>query len=162
MRIMIVLACLLLSGCVTGPPPTSMLPATTPAAPPQPVTIKEPLERLDEAFKADDNLLEICKERIKQRQVTTAIGFVRCWAEPARDAYQQRDLLVMDLVEKRFHVMSKAALLFDDDQLTPEQFLAVQDTLQDWFSKEVRRRLARQLSAPSPNPSSSAVTPQDK
>jgi hypothetical protein len=68
----------------------------------------------------------------------------------------------MDLVEKRFDVMSKAALLFDDDQLTSEQFLAVQDKLQDWFSKEVRRRLARQLSAPSPNPSASAVTPQDK
>ena len=162
MRIMLVVACVVFTGCVTEAPPTSLVPATPPAITPEPVTVQGPFQRLDAALKADDDLLEICKERIQQHQVTTAIGFVRCWGEPAREAYQQSELRIMDLVEKRFDVLSKAALLFDNDQLTPEQFLAVQDTLQDWFGKEVRRRLARQWSTPSPNPSSSIAPSRDQ
>ena len=156
MKLVSILTFLLFAGCITVPPPTSMTPATTAAVPSQPVVAKGSVERLDEAVKATNNFLKSCKERAKQGQVTTAIGFVRCWGEPARQAYQQSDLLIMDLVEKRLDVLYKAAIMYDNDEITGEQFTNVYNSLQKWFSQEVSKRFAGQLSAPSPSPSLSA------
>jgi len=73
-------------------------------------------------------------------------------------AYQQSDLLIMDLVEQRLDVLYRAAAMLDNNQLTGEQFVDVHNKLQDWFIEEVLKRFAGQLPAPSPLPSSSPAT----
>jgi hypothetical protein len=148
---------LLLVGCITVSPPTI---TSVPA--PQAVPTKGPQERLKQAATAVDDTSKICSERIDQHQITTAIGFVRCRGESIRQAYQQSDLLVMDLVEKRLDVLYKAAVMLDNDQLTVEQFRKVDENLRDWFFEEINKRFAGQLSAPTPDPSSSAATTRYK
>jgi hypothetical protein len=158
---------LLLAGCTTVSPPTSVTPATTPtgmtaATAPQSMTPNEPRERLQQAVKAVGDIRKMCNKLLDQHQITTAISYVRCWGEPSRSAYQHSDLLIMDLVEKRLDVLYKAAAMFDNDQLTEEQFLSVDEKLRDWFFEEINKRFAGQLSAPAPAPSSPAPTTRYK
>jgi hypothetical protein len=153
-----VLSCVFFAGCITVSLPPSMTPATTETLPSQTTISKGSIERLEGAIRADDNLLVMCKERIQQGQITTAIGFVRCWWEPGRPVYQQSDLLIMDLVEKRLDVLYRAAVMLDNDQFTAEQFISVHNKLQDWFIEEVRKRVTGNLSASMSGPSPSAGT----
>jgi hypothetical protein len=152
-----VLAGLCLTGCITVSPPTSMTPASAPAAVSQPAGLQGSQERLRQAVKLEAENIKACKGRLKQHQVTSAIGFVRCWSEPSRQAYQQTDLLIMDLVDQRFDVLYGAAAMLDNDQLTVEQFVEVHHTLQDWFVEELRKRFAGQALSPATAPSSPAV-----
>jgi len=86
------------------------------------------------------------------------MSFVRCWGEPTRLAYQQSDLLIMDLVEKRMDTLYAAALLFDYDKLTSEQFWDRYKQQGNSFAEEVNRRFNGQWSASAPTPAT-APTP---
>src|SRR5262245_5057347 len=76
-----IVALLLLAGCNTVSPPTSMTPASAPAAIPQATAIHGSQERLLQAAKSEVDNIESRKALLQQNQITSAIGFVRCWGD---------------------------------------------------------------------------------
>jgi hypothetical protein len=111
-------------------------------------------ERL-QAATIDGDTFKKCHEAIGQNGITTAMGFVRCWGEPSRTAYQQSDLLIMDLVENRLDVLYKAAVLRDNRELTSEQFWDTYTKQMDWFFSEIGKRFNGQLTASASTPTAS-------
>ena len=161
MKLVSILIFLVLAGCITVSPPTSMAPTTAINAPkiiPQAPEVKDEHERLAAAIKLDDENREACISRVKQNHIKSAIGFVSCWSEPTSYMYRQTGLLIMDLVEQQFDIMYRAAAMYDNDKLTFEQFRDIHNRLQTWFVEEVVKRFAGQPSVPTPAPSASAVT----
>jgi tRNA A37 N6-isopentenylltransferase MiaA len=164
MRTIGLFLCLICTGCITRPPPAVITqapaPVPTPAVTSPPTPIKGLQERLFQAIEEEDEHYEACRNRLDQNQIRSAIEFVRCWAEPTRLAYQQSDLLIMDLVEQRLDVMYQAAAMLDNDELTADQWLKVRDKVNIQFLEEIRKRF--QWSAPPPRPSPPAATTRDK
>jgi hypothetical protein len=147
----IVLLSVLLGGCLTTRPTTNATP--TPA-----LHVREPgktlgaQERLLEAATTDGENLLRCHDALGQHGMTTAMDLVRCWGEPTRLAYQQSDLLIMDLVEMRLDVLYKAAVLHDNQELTSRQFWNTYGNQLDWFFDEIEKRLHGQASTSATTP----------